>query len=81
MFTVKLLSQSKTKHAAILIMAALALLCMCASSFAGDKCEFENFGMMVPEAGNGMVLHGPGKSGEVDTIYMIFNNINNIDSF
>jgi len=36
--------------------------------------EFKNFGTMIPEAGGALVIHGPGKSGKIDTIYMMFNN-------
>jgi len=36
--------------------------------------QFENFGTMVPHAGPGRVVYGPGESGQVDTIYLMFSN-------
>jgi len=52
------------------------LLYLSGRSLPAEKYEFENFGVMIPEAGDPYVLHGPGPSGEIDTIYLMFNNQN-----
>ncbi|MBI2298993.1 MAG: hypothetical protein HYU66_08630 [Armatimonadetes bacterium] len=36
--------------------------------------EFEDLGVMVPEAGEPRTLAGPGRTGQVDTLYMLFGN-------
>ena len=60
---------------------ALCPLLRCAaaeeSGVAVHTPEFENFGTMVADAGPGMVLYGPGASGDVDTIYLMFSNAKN----
>ena len=64
------------KHTIISVLAVVTLLFLSSQYVEAEKYEFENFGVMVPEAGDPFVLHGPGRSGNIDTVYLAFNNQN-----